>query len=123
MRDCRLLKYCYHNIHTGADSRSAKFSKMVRFAVAAVLLAGIQGMSCVSASIHAREDSPSPAYLDLSLSPKERAADLIQRMTWEEKVGQLGGIRRPLTRTDGKAIFNKTSFDIIRKTQNGQIGK
>ncbi|KAI0150084.1 glycoside hydrolase family 3 protein [Hypoxylon sp. NC0597] len=85
---------------------------MVRFAVAAVLLAGVQGLSY----------SPCPPYLDLSLSPKERAADLIQRMTWEEKVGQLGGIRRPLTRTDGKAIFNKTSFDTIRKTQNGQIG-
>ncbi|KAI1209302.1 glycoside hydrolase family 3 protein [Annulohypoxylon truncatum] len=63
-----------------------------------------------------------PAYLDSSLSPKERAADLLQRMTWEEKVGQLGGVRRTLVHTNGQATFNKTAFDAVHKTQNGQIG-
>ncbi|MDH7571317.1 MAG: glycoside hydrolase family 3 protein, partial [Armatimonadota bacterium] len=30
-----------------------------------------------------------PKYLDPSLSPAERAADLVARMTLEEKVGQM----------------------------------
>ncbi|KAF6795897.1 periplasmic beta-glucosidase [Colletotrichum sojae] len=60
-------------------------------------------------------------YLDASLSPKERADDLLRLMTWEEKVGQLGGIRRLAENVNGKLSFNETSFEEIRKTQNGQI--
>lgn len=44
-------------------------------------------------------------------------------MTWEEKVGQLGGIRRLAERVNGALSYNETSFEEIRKTQNGQIGK
>ena len=62
-------------------------------------------------------------YLDPSLSAHDRAEDLLQRMAWEEKVGQLGGIRRVVSRVDGEPVFNRTSFEAIRKTQNGQIGK
>ncbi|KAI1371824.1 glycoside hydrolase family 3 protein [Hypoxylon crocopeplum] len=93
---------------------------MVRIAVSAVLLAGLRGATCALGSVQTREDSP--AYLDSSLTAKERAADLLQRMTWEEKVGQLGGARRTLGRTGGRATFNKTAFDVTHKTQNGQIG-
>ena len=63
-----------------------------------------------------------PAYLDATLSPEERASDLLQRMTWEEKVGQLGGVRYPFSRVNGKAYFNQTSYELIHETQNGQIG-
>ncbi|GKT94657.1 periplasmic beta-glucosidase [Colletotrichum tofieldiae] len=66
--------------------------------------------------------SNASAYLDSTLSPKERADDLLQLMTWEEKVGQLGGIRRLAETVSGKVLYNKTSFEEIRKTQNGQIG-
>ncbi|KAI1413121.1 glycoside hydrolase family 3 protein [Hypoxylon sp. FL1857] len=93
---------------------------MVRLAVSAALLAGIRGVSYASAPVYGREHSP--AYLDQSLSPKERAADLLHRMTWEEKVGQLGGIRQTLGRINGKPSFNRTAFDTIHNTQNGQIG-
>ncbi|TDZ35597.1 Periplasmic beta-glucosidase [Colletotrichum spinosum] len=61
-------------------------------------------------------------YRDSSRSPKERADDLLGRMTWDEKVGQLGGIRRLAERVNGQVSFNKTSFEEIRATQNGQIG-
>ncbi|RYP40333.1 hypothetical protein DL767_001790 [Monosporascus sp. MG133] len=61
-------------------------------------------------------------YLDSSLSPSERAADLLGRMTWEERVGQLGGIRRAMSRVNGQPSFNRTSFEEIRESQNGNIG-
>ncbi|EEY17164.1 periplasmic beta-glucosidase [Verticillium alfalfae VaMs.102] len=69
-----------------------------------------------------RTSNGSLSYKDPSLSPKERAQDLLERMTWVEKVGQLGGIRRAVSRTNGKPVFNETSFNAIRKTQNGQLG-
>lgn len=94
---------------------------MVRLAISLAFLAVAQGVTYASVPAKARDDSP--AYLDSSLSPKERAADLLQRMTWEEKVGQLGGVRKTLGRTDGQATFNKTAFDLVHKTQNGQIGE
>lgn len=102
------------------ESLSSSF-KMVRLTISIALLAATQGITCASTPSEARYDSP--AYNDSSLSPKERAADLLQRMTWEEKVGQLGGVRKTLGRTNGLATFNKTAFDLIHKTQNGQIGK
>jgi hypothetical protein len=73
---------------------------------------------------HPRQDGDGATarYLDPKLSARDRSADLLQRMTWEEKVGQLGGIRRPVERTNGKAVFNRTTFERIKKTQNGNIG-
>ncbi|KAK6218629.1 periplasmic beta-glucosidase [Colletotrichum tabaci] len=62
------------------------------------------------------------AHLDSSLTPGERADSLLRLMTWEEKVGQLGGIRRLAETAGGKVSYNETSFEEIRKTQNGQIG-
>ncbi|KAI8305868.1 Periplasmic beta-glucosidase [Colletotrichum sp. SAR11_240] len=61
-------------------------------------------------------------YQDASRSPEERADDLLKLMTWEEKVGQLGGVRRLAERVNGALSYNETSFEEIRKTQNGQIG-
>ncbi|KAI1088626.1 glycoside hydrolase family 3 protein [Rostrohypoxylon terebratum] len=93
---------------------------MVRLATSVAVLSAFWDMTCNSMFASAGQDSP--AYLDSSLSPKERAADLLERMTWGEKVGQLGGIRRTLTHANGQAAFNKTAFDVTHKTQNGQIG-
>ncbi|SPN96838.1 related to beta-glucosidase [Cephalotrichum gorgonifer] len=61
-------------------------------------------------------------YLDTTLSPAERATDLLGRMTWEEKVGQLGGVRRAFGTAGGKPTFNRTTYETTRTTQNGQIG-
>ena len=58
-------------------------------------------------------------YLDPSLSPVERADDLLERMNWTEKIGQMGGIRRLLS---GGLSFNRTTYDSIRTLQNGIIG-
>lgn len=54
--------------------------KAIRFAAALVALSTMQ------AAVHAAV----PAYLDTSLSFEERAADLVSRMTLDEKFGQLG---------------------------------
>lgn len=83
------------------------------FAVALCQLTGVS--SAVSLS-------NGSVYLDPNRSAKERADDLVRLMTWEEKVGQLGGIRRLAETVNGKLSFNETSFEEIRKTQNGQIG-
>ncbi|KAI0882348.1 glycoside hydrolase family 3 protein [Annulohypoxylon maeteangense] len=93
---------------------------MVRVAALTAFLVGLWDITSISKLVCAGQHNP--AYLDSSLPPKERAADLLQRMTWEEKVGQLGGVRRTLGRTNGQATLNKTAFDIAHKTQNGQIG-
>ncbi|KAJ3565710.1 hypothetical protein NPX13_g7405 [Xylaria arbuscula] len=61
-------------------------------------------------------------YKNPSYTPKERAKDLLELMTWEEKVGQLGGARRLFSRVNDKLSFNETAVGITLKTQNGQIG-
>jgi len=47
-----------------------------------------------------KPDAPKPAYLDTSLSPEQRAADLVQRMTLEEKATQLVNQARAIPRLD-----------------------
>lgn len=61
-------------------------------------------------------------YTDASLTPAQRAEDLLQRLTWEEKIGQMGGIRASFTSVNGSVQFNRTSFEQIRANENGQIG-
>lgn len=62
------------------------FSKSVLFAGAALLLA---------ASLSpAGEASDLPPYKNPALSPEERAADLLSRMTLEEKVAYCGGVNK-----------------------------
>lgn len=62
-------------------------------------------------------------YKNASLTPAERADDLLGRLTWEEKIGQMGGIRAAFSSVNGSVALNRTSFEKIRSTQNGQIGK
>ncbi|KAM0270643.1 hypothetical protein ACHAQH_009359 [Verticillium albo-atrum] len=92
---------------------------MIRHALISLALLG----SALCAAVEPiKASNVSLPYQDPSLPPTERAKDLLSRMTWAEKVGQLGGIRRAVGRTSGKPTFNETSFNAIRKTQNGQIG-
>ena len=46
------------------------------------------------------QDAPKPAYLDTGLPPEQRAADLVQRMTLEEKATQLVNQARAIPRLD-----------------------
>ncbi|CRK41150.1 hypothetical protein BN1723_015852 [Verticillium longisporum] len=92
---------------------------MFRCALTSLALLG----SAIGFTVDSRRTSNgSLSYKDPSITPKERAQDLLERMTWAEKVTQLGGIRRAVSRTNGKPVFNETSFNAIRKTQNGKLG-
>lgn len=83
-------------------------------------LAVLLQAACTMAAVAHRD---SAAYLDTSLSPTDRAADLVQHMTWEEKVSHLGGVRRGFGTSDGRPTFNRTTYETVRSTQNGQIGE
>ncbi len=58
--------------------------------VAALLLGGVSSL--------AGQDAEKSAYLDTSLSPEQRAADLVKRMTLEEKATQLVNQARAIPR-------------------------
>ncbi|TIC90095.1 Periplasmic beta-glucosidase [Colletotrichum higginsianum] len=91
---------------------------MVKAAVS-TFVAALCPLASLAAAVSPSNGS---AHLDSSLTPAERADSLLRLMTWEEKVGQLGGIRRLAETVGGKISYNETSFEEIRKTQNGQIG-
>lgn len=59
---------------------------------------------------HISAFAQTPAYLDRSLSPSERTADLLSRMTVEEKIGQL---LCPL----GWPMYEKTSADSTTESE------
>ena len=50
------------------------------------------------ALIAAAQDNQKPAYLDPSLPPEQRAADLVHRLTVEEKASQLVNQSRAIPR-------------------------
>ncbi|PSR82142.1 glycoside hydrolase superfamily [Coniella lustricola] len=60
-----------------------------------------------------------PIYQNPSHSAKDRAADLLSRMTWVQKIGQMGGVRRLL---GSDMSFNQTSYEILAEYQNGILG-
>lgn len=75
--------------------------------------------SSVRATVNTTNSS-TVIYKDPSYSAADRAADLLSRMTWTEKIGQMGGVRRLL----GSGLsFNQTSYDILAEYQNGILGK
>ncbi|KAF2177749.1 glycoside hydrolase family 3 protein [Zopfia rhizophila CBS 207.26] len=80
------------------------------------ILALALSTSCLVATL---PSSNGAIYLDPSSSAKERAEDLLKRMTWEEKIGQMGGVRRLLS---AGLAFNRTSYDQVRALQNGILG-
>jgi beta-glucosidase len=66
--------------------------KKLRFRFLAVALAGC-GLAVAAVAQEAK-----PAYLDTSLSPEQRASDLVQRLTLEEKASQLTNQARAIPR-------------------------
>ncbi|KAI0903364.1 beta-glucosidase [Ustulina deusta] len=83
-------------------------------------MVGLHLLLCIALAV-AQHDSKHP-YLNPSYTPEERAEDLLKLMTWEEKIGQLGGARRLFDRVNGKPSFNETALAITLETQDGQIG-
>jgi hypothetical protein len=73
-----------------------------------------------AASFHERANSGVLPYKDASLTPTERADDLLERMNWEEKIGQMGGIRRFAS---ANLTVNRTSYEIYAQDQNGILGE
>ncbi|MGB8260725.1 MAG: glycoside hydrolase family 3 C-terminal domain-containing protein [Terracidiphilus sp.] len=55
---------------------------------------------CALAWMAPAQEAPKPAYLDTSLPPEQRAADLIKHMTLEEKASQLVNQARAIPRLD-----------------------
>ena len=56
-------------------------------------------LTCVAAAWMAgAQNAPKPAYLDTTMPAEQRAADLVQRMTLEEKATQLVNQARPIPR-------------------------
>ncbi len=55
-------------------------------------------LACSFFNLATAQDTERPAYLDTSLSPEQRAADLVKRMTLEEKTSQLVNQARAIPR-------------------------
>ena len=63
----------------------------------ATILAGTALLCCGLCPAQAQDDQK-PAYLDTSLAPEQRAADLVKRMTLDEKASQLVNQARAIPR-------------------------
>jgi beta-glucosidase len=55
-------------------------------------------LACGAVCTAGAQNAPKPAYLDTALPAEQRAADLVQRMTLEEKATQLVNQARPIQR-------------------------
>jgi beta-glucosidase len=58
----------------------------------------VAALACGAVYVAGAQNAPKPAYLDTSLSAEQRAADLVGRMTLEEKASQLVNQARPIPR-------------------------
>lgn len=65
-------------------------------------------------------DGTFPIYKNVSYSAQDRAADLLSRMAWVDKIGQMGGVRRLL---GTNLSFDQASYNIVAEYQNGILGK
>lgn len=74
--------------------------------------------TALSAVIIPRQNSS--GWQDWSLSPSQRAANLLPQLTWEEKIAQMGGIRQLL---GANATFNRTTWDSLYPLQHGILSK
>ena len=61
-----------------------------RFLISIFMVLAVSGLSA--------QNTAQPAYLNPTLSPQQRAADLVRRMTVEEKVTQLVNQSRAVPR-------------------------
>jgi hypothetical protein len=71
--------------------------------VLAVLTAFIAFMTCVAAA----QDTSNFPYMNPRLSPKERATDLVHRMTLQEKASQLMNQARAIPRLESQIAVNR----------------
>lgn len=55
-----------------------------------------------------------------SQSHRQRAEALLKKMTWEEKVGQMGGVRRLLKLGP---VVDEENYEKIHRLQNGNMGE
>src|SRR6266496_5427624 len=70
------------------------FRTLIRTLIRTLLTGCIALLVCVAAA----QDTPNSPYMNARLSPEERAADLVHRMTVEEKVTQLVNQARAIPR-------------------------
>jgi beta-glucosidase len=68
-----------------------------RVVTSIAILTGVFVFGSALLSANAQETAK-PPYLNPSLTPEERATDLVQRMTLEEKASQLVNLARPIPR-------------------------
>jgi beta-glucosidase len=68
----------------------------MRTLVSRILIVGL--LTCGTACIVAAQQTEQAPYLNTSLTPEQRAADLVHRMTLEEKAGQLVNQARAIPR-------------------------
>jgi hypothetical protein len=84
-------------IHQPAQAAALPYARSTarRFSLTPLALAAL----CITAPALAQQ----PAWLDPGLAPAARAADLVQRMTREEKAAQQGNDARACTASPGPA--------------------
>ncbi|KIX05651.1 uncharacterized protein Z518_03623 [Rhinocladiella mackenziei CBS 650.93] len=70
--------------------------------------------TALSAVLSPRQGSS--AWRDKSLPAAQRADDLLPQLSWEEKIGQMGGIRQLL---QPNATFNRTTWNTLYPLQHG----
>lgn len=72
---------------------------------------------CLSAFLPGTSNAQVPIYLDTSYSFRERASDLVSRMTIEEKQGELGNTMPPIPRLGVK------KYDVWGEALHGVMGR
>jgi beta-glucosidase len=74
--------------------------------------------AALSAVLLARQGSS--AWQDRSLPAAQRAENLLLQLSWEEKIGQMGGIRQLL---QPNATFNRTTWNDLYPLQHGILSE
>ena len=72
-----------------ARRTSTRWRRLLAAACSLACTIGLAGVTAPAASAHAKAADTTPIYLDTHYSFEERAADLVSRMTLDEKVAQL----------------------------------
>src|SRR5690348_6192900 len=97
------LMFAFANRRSGRICGLSCIAKRTRiYSIPSWLLALVAVVS-VSQVLLAQESAPSPSYRNPNLAIEQRVADLLSRMTLEEKIEQIAGGRvRPILDTTGK---------------------
>ncbi len=92
-----------------------KEMKTLRLQAMALICSALLGVAA------AQDGQKKPAYLDTSLSPEQRAADLVQQMTLEEKAGQLVNQARAIPRLNVPAYdwWSESLHGVVNERNHG----